>query len=701
MDSGDAVVCVRDMEPRPTRYGQGVYLEGNIIADASELVRFYAEKETTVTFTRNILPVAWTGAGEGNLVGDPRFQHIPQLPATEFRNWAEAQVLRRWFSLQPDSPALRAGAQGQDLGALVPRGVFLSGEPRGRTARKDATLLVGIHRAENGIPSVGWPGGSGYTHYRWRLDGGAWSAETPLETPIVVTGLPDGPHQVEVAGKRDSGTYQDDPLLGSASGITPSRRWFVESSDSAPEAAPVTYARDIRPLFEASCLECHGERRQRAGLRLDTLQGVLAGSDEGPVVIPGSSKDSILASAVARVDERTAMPPRRGRGFFGLAGRGGARGGPGGGFFGGNAFGGGGRATLPATFFEQADTDMDRSVTRSELGDLADIWFDRLDPGNEGRVGKEKLSAGLEELLVAGREPRAGGDDPELGRFVDGLLAAADADRDGALVRPELRNRFETWFSEWARDERGGNDSLRREDVVRGWAAVLGRSELAGPGGAGPREAGRDGEGPGRAPGFGGGFPGFRSFGRGALAERMLAAGDVDRNEKLSRQELRDLLGSWFEKLDTEKAGSLEEKRFTQRLGRVLDPEGAGGAEEGQPDAPLVTDSMTTAIFGAADAGKDGSVTLAELTSTFDGWFTGWDAEKSGALDLEKLSAGLREVLPGGGGFGQGQPGRQPGAGFGQGPFRNQPGRQPEAEPRSLTPEQVALIRTWIDQGAE
>src|SRR5207247_7628502 len=36
--------------------------------------------------------------------------------------------------------------------------------------------------------------------------------------------------------------------------------------------AGLTYAKDIRPLFETACFNCHGERRQRAGLRLDSLE---------------------------------------------------------------------------------------------------------------------------------------------------------------------------------------------------------------------------------------------------------------------------------------------------------------------------------------------------------------------------------------------------------------------------------------------
>ena len=72
----------------------------------------------------------------------------------------------------------------------------------------------------------------------------------------------------------------------------------------------VTYAKDIRPLFEASCLRCHGAERPKAGLRLDSLEGVLKGSKDGKVVVPGQSEKSQLVIAVARIDDETAMPPK-------------------------------------------------------------------------------------------------------------------------------------------------------------------------------------------------------------------------------------------------------------------------------------------------------------------------------------------------------------------------------------------------------
>ena len=88
------------------------------------------------------------------------------------------------------------------------------------------------------------------------------------------------------------------------------------------------YGKDIRPIFESSCFRCHGEERHKGGLRLDSLEAALKGGEDGKVIVPGNSKESPLVLAVARLDEKTAMPPKQGG--RGPGGPGNRRGGPGG-----------------------------------------------------------------------------------------------------------------------------------------------------------------------------------------------------------------------------------------------------------------------------------------------------------------------------------------------------------------------------------
>lgn len=68
----------------------------------------------------------------------------------------------------------------------------------------------------------------------------------------------------------------------------------------------VTFATDIKPIFDASCVKCHntnGPKPPRAGLALDSLAGVLKGSKDGPVITVGHSEHSDLVMSVAHIGD--------------------------------------------------------------------------------------------------------------------------------------------------------------------------------------------------------------------------------------------------------------------------------------------------------------------------------------------------------------------------------------------------------------
>jgi hypothetical protein len=96
----------------------------------------------------------------------------------------------------------------------------------------------------------------------------------------------------------------------------------------------LTFAKDIKPIFEASCMRCHNDERHKGDLRLDSLENALKGGEDGKVIVPGQSAKSPLVIAVARLDEEKAMPPKPKPGGRGPGGPGGPRG------FGGPPLGG-------------------------------------------------------------------------------------------------------------------------------------------------------------------------------------------------------------------------------------------------------------------------------------------------------------------------------------------------------------------------
>ncbi|MFO1488124.1 MAG: c-type cytochrome domain-containing protein [Verrucomicrobiota bacterium] len=98
---------------------------------------------------------------------------------------------------------------------------------------------------------------------------------------------------------------------------------------AAAKKENVTFDKDIKPLFEASCVRCHGAERPKGGIRLNTLEGVLKGGKEGKIVEVGNSEKSELVISVSQLDPETAMPPKPRARKGGPGGQGGP-GGPGG-----------------------------------------------------------------------------------------------------------------------------------------------------------------------------------------------------------------------------------------------------------------------------------------------------------------------------------------------------------------------------------
>jgi len=100
----------------------------------------------------------------------------------------------------------------------------------------------------------------------------------------------------------------------------------VASADDAAGKLPpassksgVTYATDIKSIFDNSCVKCHSGDKPKARLKLDSLEGALKGSHDGKVVIPGDSAKSLLIQAVAHAtkDHDQWMPPLHNRANIG------------------------------------------------------------------------------------------------------------------------------------------------------------------------------------------------------------------------------------------------------------------------------------------------------------------------------------------------------------------------------------------------
>ena len=84
----------------------------------------------------------------------------------------------------------------------------------------------------------------------------------------------------------------------------------VSKIPPAVSTKDVTYEKDIKPIFDKSCVKCHGEQKPKAKLQLTNLPAILKGGEDGKVVDPGNSAKSMLVHNIAHVgDPDDYMPP--------------------------------------------------------------------------------------------------------------------------------------------------------------------------------------------------------------------------------------------------------------------------------------------------------------------------------------------------------------------------------------------------------
>jgi hypothetical protein len=198
-------VSGRDVE------GRGAYLEGNIFYDVPQRIFESVDYSSTgdTTFRTDLLMNdCLLAAGlESEMVGE-RGYTIMELGTGNFTADPLFVDAPKDFHLKSTSPAATAGRGGINLGAYVSYDAVVTGEPAQTTWKTDAELEVG---------------GVCITGYKYRVNGGVWSAEYPVETPIYLSGLTAGEsYSVEVVGKDRTEVWQSEDAA------TLSQSWTID-----------------------------------------------------------------------------------------------------------------------------------------------------------------------------------------------------------------------------------------------------------------------------------------------------------------------------------------------------------------------------------------------------------------------------------------------------------------------------------------
>lgn len=92
---------------------------------------------------------------------------------------------------------------------------------------------------------------------------------------------------------------------------------FGAMSSEGPARQPSTpeqiefFEQHIRPILVHHCYECHGAKKSKGGLRVDYRDGLLAGGDSGPALLPGQAGESLLIQSIAHRHDDYKMPKDR------------------------------------------------------------------------------------------------------------------------------------------------------------------------------------------------------------------------------------------------------------------------------------------------------------------------------------------------------------------------------------------------------
>lgn len=75
------------------------------------------------------------------------------------------------------------------------------------------------------------------------------------------------------------------------------------------QAKKPDFKRDVLPILEAACYQCHSGEKAQADLRLDSKAAALKGGVSGQAIIPGKGKESLLVQRLHGLNGEPRMPP--------------------------------------------------------------------------------------------------------------------------------------------------------------------------------------------------------------------------------------------------------------------------------------------------------------------------------------------------------------------------------------------------------
>ncbi len=102
-----------------------------------------------------------------------------------------------------------------------------------------------------------------------------------------------------------AGIKENDPALKTVRAQLEKVKSLLERA--AAKGGGVTFEKNVASIFAKKCVECHSEE-PKAGLRLDTFEGLEKGGNSRGLIIPGEAEASVLIQRLITPEEEHRMP---------------------------------------------------------------------------------------------------------------------------------------------------------------------------------------------------------------------------------------------------------------------------------------------------------------------------------------------------------------------------------------------------------
>jgi mono/diheme cytochrome c family protein len=96
------------------------------------------------------------------------------------------------------------------------------------------------------------------------------------------------------------------PCFWAGAALSPEQRQQLPP----PAARTVDFVKDIQPILQVSCAQCHGRGKDKGGFKIDTREDFLRGGDSGPAARSGDSAGSLVIEMVSGLDPDNLMPKK-------------------------------------------------------------------------------------------------------------------------------------------------------------------------------------------------------------------------------------------------------------------------------------------------------------------------------------------------------------------------------------------------------